>query len=412
MDLLDAVEARCRVGRQHAREPGRETGADDDVPAALAGFGVEGEQRPGLVPRVAHRDDVGAPFQRQLGRGAVSAGPGQDEHVARSQLGREVVAGARRRTQRGHEGVAAGLAPGQDDELGDVGVAVQLPSGAGADCAGPDHDGAHYERSGPESSRQPPPWGGTPPLPRTRSAPATSAAAPNATRARRSALTATPLPGSCPRPMLTPGARRCTPAIVGKAVPEHGAAAMTLPEQFDAVLDAARQGAPWALTALYRELQPAVLRYLRAQEPSEGEDLASEVWIDVAGGLHRFAGDENAFRRWVFTIARRRLIDLRRRRTRRRTDVTAQDRFAERPSSHDVEGAALSDLTAAEAVARIHALLPPDQAEVVLLRVVGGLDVASVADLVGKRPGTVRVLQHRALRRLARAVGAEEVVTP
>ena len=31
---------------------------------------------------------------------------------------------------------------------------------------------------------------------------------------------------------------------------------------------------------------------------------------------------------------------------------------------------------------------------------IGGLDVDQVAQLLGKRPGTVRVLQHRALRRL------------
>jgi len=48
----------------------------------------------------------------------------------------------------------------------------------------------------------------------------------------------------------------------------------------------------------------------------------------------------------------------------------------------------------------VTATLSADQAEVVLLRVLGGLGVEQVAELVGKRPGTVRVLQHRALRRL------------
>ena len=45
--------------------------------------------------------------------------------------------------------------------------------------------------------------------------------------------------------------------------------------------------------------------------------------------------------------------------------------------------------------------LPPDQAEIILLRVVAGLPVEEVAAITGRRPGTVRVLQHRALRRLA-----------
>ena len=52
-------------------------------------------------------------------------------------------------------------------------------------------------------------------------------------------------------------------------------------------------------------------------------------------------------------------------------------------------------------MAHVLAVLSPDQAEVVLLRVIGGLRVSQVAELLGKRPGTVRVLQHRGLRRLA-----------
>jgi RNA polymerase sigma-70 factor (ECF subfamily) len=46
-------------------------------------------------------------------------------------------------------------------------------------------------------------------------------------------------------------------------------------------------------------------------------------------------------------------------------------------------------------------VLTPDQADVVLLRVLVGLDVEQVANVLGKRPATVRVLQHKALRRLA-----------
>jgi RNA polymerase sigma-70 factor (ECF subfamily) len=45
--------------------------------------------------------------------------------------------------------------------------------------------------------------------------------------------------------------------------------------------------------------------------------------------------------------------------------------------------------------------LTPDQAEAVLLRVVGGLSVAETGRIMQRSPGTVRVLCHRALRRLA-----------
>ena len=47
------------------------------------------------------------------------------------------------------------------------------------------------------------------------------------------------------------------------------------------------------------------------------------------------------------------------------------------------------------------ASLPTDQAEIIMLRVVAGLDAPSVARIVGKSPGAVRVAAHRGLRRLA-----------
>jgi RNA polymerase sigma-70 factor (ECF subfamily) len=45
--------------------------------------------------------------------------------------------------------------------------------------------------------------------------------------------------------------------------------------------------------------------------------------------------------------------------------------------------------------------LPRPQAEVVLLRVLAGFSAEDVAEMTGRSPGAVRVLQHRALRRLA-----------
>jgi RNA polymerase sigma-70 factor (ECF subfamily) len=183
---------------------------------------------------------------------------------------------------------------------------------------------------------------------------------------------------------------------------------MNVEERFATTLAAAQAGAAWALAEMYRDVHPRILRYVRALEPSEAEDLASEIWLDVARGLTRFEGDDRAFRAWAFTIARRRLVDLRRQRARRPAVPTPVEQLAERGGIGDVEEEAMASLTTEAAIARI-ATLPPDQAEVVLLRILGGLSVGEVAAIMGKHPGTVRVLQHRALRRLAREVRREAV---
>jgi RNA polymerase sigma-70 factor, ECF subfamily len=167
---------------------------------------------------------------------------------------------------------------------------------------------------------------------------------------------------------------------------------------FPTVLAAAQRGDEQAFAVLWRNLQPAVLRYLQVAAPMAAEDLAADAWVSVIRGLRRFVGDEQQFRAWVFTAARHRALDL----------------AVEQAASDDpaVEAVAAESTRAA---LTLIAELPPHQAEVVALRVLGGLQVAEVARIVGKRPGAVRVLAHRGLRRLAQRLEAaglpEERVT-
>jgi RNA polymerase sigma-70 factor (ECF subfamily) len=178
-----------------------------------------------------------------------------------------------------------------------------------------------------------------------------------------------------------------------------------LEEQFASTLAAAQAGADWAVADIYRSHNARVLRYLRANAPAEAEDLASETWLDAARNLSSFSGDEDAFRAWLFTIARRRLTDHRRRSGRRRDRAASagalEPSMSITPSS---EAQALAGRLGLEAAQLIVERLPADQAEVVLLRVVADLSVEQVSAITGRRPGTVRVLQHRALRRLAREI--------
>jgi RNA polymerase sigma-70 factor, ECF subfamily len=175
--------------------------------------------------------------------------------------------------------------------------------------------------------------------------------------------------------------------------------------RFAEVLEAARAGDDVSFGAMWRDLNPPLVRYLRVIAPQDAEDLASETWATVTASLDRFTGDETAFRAWLFVTARRRAVDhFRRERRRPATPVdpeTLRDALvAARTASDDV----LDALGTEEALA-IVATLPPDQAEVVALRTIGGLDVQQVAEVIGKRPGTVRVLAHRGLKNLAKALG-------
>lgn len=180
---------------------------------------------------------------------------------------------------------------------------------------------------------------------------------------------------------------------------------------FDAVLAGAQAGETWAAERLFVDLQPRLLRFLRSTEPRAADDIAGEAWLAVAGGIRSFVGDLPGFRAWVFTIARRRLSDLRRSAARRATEPVDSEFFEQLPESDDPEAMVLADLSAQEAVDLIKAMLPEDQAEVLLLRVVAELDVAHVAEVMDRTANWVRVTQHRALRRLAHEL-TENVARP
>ena len=171
-------------------------------------------------------------------------------------------------------------------------------------------------------------------------------------------------------------------------------------------LDAARLGDREALAELWRAYQAPLLRYLRARRTPSADDVASQVWIDVATSLHRFEGGEDDFRRWLFTIAHRRSVDSVRRTVRRSgVGVRAADVAVGADVEHERDGAL------DRAIAMV-ATLPDDQAEAVMLRVVNDLPIADVASVMGVSEGNVRVLVHRGLLRLRRRMAVTEVGVP
>jgi RNA polymerase sigma-70 factor (ECF subfamily) len=174
---------------------------------------------------------------------------------------------------------------------------------------------------------------------------------------------------------------------------------------FEASLAAARSGDEDAFASIWRALNPALVRYLRVLEPDAADDVASEAWLQVVRGLRRFRGDEAGFKSWLFTIARNKVTDARRRRQRRPTvPLDPGQALTETIADDDTERAVLDRIGTDDALRLIATTLPPEQAVIFMLRVVAGMDVADVARVLRKSPGAVRVASHRALARLRDAL--------
>ena len=159
---------------------------------------------------------------------------------------------------------------------------------------------------------------------------------------------------------------------------------------------AARAGSEHAFTTLFHEFQPRLLRYLRPRCGDAAQDVAAETWACVVADLHRFRGNADDFAAWLFTIARYRGIDFARAAARRPLPLPED---YDPDSGLDVEQTLMENIEATE-VLQLLTALPPDQAEAVALRVLAGLDVPTVAQLLGKSDNAIRICTHRGLRRL------------
>ena len=176
------------------------------------------------------------------------------------------------------------------------------------------------------------------------------------------------------------------------------------PSLEDGTLSAAMRGDQAAWAAIYRALGPGVVGYFRARRVRDAEDLAADVFLEVARRMGAFRGGADGFRSWVFTIAHSRYVDWVRAMQHRRT--VPLDAIAEPAGGDDAFDGASDSLRREALISEVDAL-SPDQRSVVLLRMLADLSVTEVAEVLGKSESAVKVLHHRGVKALRRNVDPE-----
>ena len=160
--------------------------------------------------------------------------------------------------------------------------------------------------------------------------------------------------------------------------------------------------------AAHRRYYGSVYRYVRRRTRSreDAEDVTQTVFAEAVSGLDQAAGEASSTLAWLYTVAKRRLIDEHRRQQAGPAHVISLDaaRLEQRSQSdYGVE--------VAGALARAIAALPVDQRRVVVLKLVEGRRFAEIAAHLGVSEEACRVRLSRALRTL-RAQLEEEGITP
>lgn len=175
--------------------------------------------------------------------------------------------------------------------------------------------------------------------------------------------------------------------------------------EFAALIERARHLDADAWERLYEFAFPQVYRYVAARVSlvPEAEDVTEEVFVGALQSIRTLrATEEVGFLAWLFQIARYKIADHLRRGYRRPADRLDPEVELGDPSPTPEDLA----LRAEEARAVREALseLTAEQREVVILKFALGYDNARAAALLGKSPGAINQLQHRAIQALGRAL--------
>ena len=157
----------------------------------------------------------------------------------------------------------------------------------------------------------------------------------------------------------------------------------------------------WEL--IYRAVYPRLRAYaVRHVGHHAAEDLVSETMTRAIRGIDGFRWTTAGIEPWLFGIARRAAADFHRRAGRHRRWFGAVASPVATSPTDDME---LADEHAA--VRAAFARLSPGDRELLELRVIAGMSPEQTAEVLDKRPGTVRTAQSRALRRLRKGLGLQ-----
>jgi RNA polymerase sigma-70 factor (ECF subfamily) len=173
-------------------------------------------------------------------------------------------------------------------------------------------------------------------------------------------------------------------------------------EDVEALVERARDGDRAALAELYDRLAGRVYRFalFRVGSRADAEDLMQRTFVKMIETLPRYQQRGIPFEAWFFRLARNAVIDhLRRRRTHEPLAAVVNTEDAG-PSPEDAAELNAEFQRIREAIET----LTPIQQEVIAYRFTAGLTPRQVGALLGKREGTVRALQFRALRTLRRSL--------
>lgn len=179
---------------------------------------------------------------------------------------------------------------------------------------------------------------------------------------------------------------------------------MTTPDS--QLLAQAREYDAQALAEIYDRYAAPIYRYLYRYlgDAALAEDLTGDVFLKLLQVLNTSKAPRDRLQGWLYRVAHNLAMDWFRQAARNSAVPLDIELMADGDSL-------LAEVEQGQVRLRLRtaiAQLTPDQQQVILLRFGEGLKIAEVSQILGKSEGAIKILQHRAIRRLRKLLAREE----
>jgi len=173
--------------------------------------------------------------------------------------------------------------------------------------------------------------------------------------------------------------------------------------EVEGIVDRAASGDNEAFGRLYDIYADRIYRhiYYRTSSVEDARDLTHDVFIEAWRALPRYKRTKTPFLGWLFTICRHTVIDYYRT---KKDHAYLNNEIIMEDSEKSPEKLAEEQFTQQE-IRRAILQLSEDQQQVILMSFIEGFKYSEIAAALNKSEGNIRVIVHRALKRMREILG-------
>jgi len=164
------------------------------------------------------------------------------------------------------------------------------------------------------------------------------------------------------------------------------------------LIEKAVRGEAEAFGLLYDHYLPKIYRFIlvKVGRREEAEDLTHQVFLNCWKHIPKYQSMGYPLSTLLYRMARNEVIDYVRT---RKNPISMEDAQIEIPVDQEVERNIDVSIDMHKVQSAIH-ILSSEQQDVILMRFVDELDNKEIAEILEKSEGTIRIIQHRAIKKL------------